>query len=224
MLLITQIILSTIYNSSLWGKTMNNNKQFQTIKLPKPETDGDISLETTLQNRRSVRNFSSTPVPLSSISQLLWAAQGITHPRGFKTAPSAGALYPLDIYVFTGNVRGLNQGIYQYRPIDHSIILVSEGDYRGELCNAALRQQSVNHAPAVFVITGISERITGKYGERGIRYMFIEAGHAAQNLCLQAVASELGSVVIGAFSDDRVSKIVQTDGMPIYIIPVGKSN
>ena len=195
------------------------------IRLPEPDRSGSAPLETTLQKRRSVRFFQNAPLSLQAVSQLLWAAQGITDQRGFRTAPSAGALYPLEIYVVAGDVTGLKKGIYLYKPAEHALILNLEGDYLQVLSRAALRQDVVSLAPAVFVIAGIQKRTTGKYGERGIRYMHMESGHAAQNMSLQAVALDLGSVTIGAFSDHEVAGILKMDTSvtPLYIIPVGKT-
>ncbi len=195
------------------------------IRLPEPDRNGSASLETTLQKRRSVRFFQNAPLSLQSVSQLLWAAQGITDQHGFRTAPSAGALYPLEIYVVTGDVTGLKKGIYLYKPAEHALIFTLEGDYLQMLSRAALRQDVVRLAPAVFVIAGIQKRTTGKYGERGIRYMHMESGHAAQNMSLQAVALDLGSVTIGAFSDQEVAGLLKMDRSvtPLYIIPVGKT-
>lgn len=194
------------------------------IKLAKPITEGTVSLEATLAHRRSTRTFKKTPVDLVSVSQLLWAAQGITNRRGLKTAPSAGALYPLEVYVVAGNVMGLEPGIYHYHSQPHELRQVATGDQRQALFSAALSQKAIIKAPVVFVITAVPSRTTGKYGERGIRYVYMEAGHAAQNLWLQAVALDLGSVVIGAFSDLQVGIILELAGneTPLYIMPVGK--
>ncbi len=194
------------------------------IKLLKPEYDSDTSIEEALLKRRSVRRYKDKPLTLTEISQLLWAAQGITDPRGLRAAPSAGALYPLEIYVVAGNVNGLPDGIYNYKPRKHELARVVKGDKRIELCNAALGQPSVRNAAVVIVFSAVYERTTVKYGERGIRYVHIEAGHAAQNLFLQAVPLNLGAVVIGAFYDDEVKKVMKmTDReQPLYIMPVGR--
>jgi SagB-type dehydrogenase family enzyme len=178
-----------------------------------------------LLGRRSVRSYRDEPLSLAQIGQLLWAAQGITDPaRGYRTAPSAGALYPLEVYLVAGIVDGLPAGVYRYDSGAHSLTPVKNGDQRIALYEAALRQSAVRDAPAVLVIGGVYERTTGKYGERGLRYVYLEAGHAAQNVLLQAVALGLGAVVIGAFDDDGVR---QAAGMsaaeqPLYVVPVGK--
>lgn len=205
---------------------MQNQVQSRVIELPTPQLDGQISLEAVLQRRRSIRSFQERPVSLASVSQLLWAAQGVTHRSGLRTAPSAGALYPLEIYVVAGNVEGLAAGIYHYRPRKHVLVKITAGDHRQALCRDALGQQAIASAPLSFVIAGIPGRTTGKYGDRGVRYMFMEGGHAAQNLCLQAVALELGSVVIGAFSEQKVGNRLQLgmEGGPFSIIPVGRED
>jgi SagB-type dehydrogenase family enzyme len=197
----------------------------EVIKLPAPDRDGSVPLETTLQNRRSVRFFQEAPLSLPAVSQLLWAAQGITDLRGFRTAPSAGALYPLEIYIVAHDVSGLKKGIYLYKPADHTLMYTVKGNYLQALSRAALGQDAINHAPAIFVIGGIQQRTTGKYGERGVHYMFMESGHAAQNICLQAVALDLGAVTIGAFTDHQVAGILKMgkNTRPLYIIPVGKA-
>lgn len=205
---------------TLWGQV---HGEIEVIKLPIPSKDGSVSVEAALQKRRSVRFFKDMPLSLQSVSQLLWAAQGITNRRGFRTAPSAGALYPLEVYLFAGNVDGLDGGIYHYRPGEHSLLLITEGDFRETLCQAALWQDAICQAPTVFLIAGVPERTTGKYGERGIRYIHMEAGHTAQNILLQAVSLNLGGVAIGAFSDHEVSKLLKMDKgrIPLYIVPVG---
>lgn len=190
------------------------------IALPAPRTDGETSVEAALLGRRSVRSYRDEPLALADVAQLLWAAQGVTEPtRGLRTAPSAGALYPLDVYVVAAKVEGLAAGVYRYHPGTHSLTPVKDGDQRDALEEATARQ-----APAVLVISAVYERTTVKYGERGIRYVHMEAGHAAENALLQAVALGLGAVVMGAIDDDAVR---QATGMspaeqPLYVVPVGK--
>lgn len=216
------LLMNGYFNTSMGERMMGGIK---VIKLPEPDRAGSVPLEATLQKRRSVRYFQNIPLSLESAAQLLWAAQGISDRRGLRTAPSAGALYPLEIYLVTGNVDGLEKGIYHYKPADHSLTFTSEGDYLRMLSRAALRQDAIHHAPAVFVIAGKQERTTVKYGERGVHYMYMESGHAAQNICLQAVALGLDSVTIGAFADREVAEILKIgkDTEPLYIIPVGKA-
>lgn len=188
------------------------------VKLPPPRSRSEISLEETLAKRRSIRSFSSAKLDWDKIGQLLWAVQGITEKgSGLRTAPSAGALYPLEMYVV------METGVYHYQPRDHQLQRTLESNVRNELCRAALGQECVQEAPVVFVIAGVLERTARKYGERAQRYMHIEAGHVAQNLLLQATALGLGAVPVGAFRDEQVEKLLKLfDGeKALYLIPVG---
>lgn len=196
----------------------------QTISLPEPRLTGDVSLEECLLNRRSVREYTEEPVTLPELSQLLWAAQGITNEYGHRTAPSAGGLYPLEVYVVAGDVDGLEPGIYRYLTEEHGLVLITAGDKRAELAVASLDQEWVKQGALDFVITGIWQRTTDKYGDRGTRYVYLEAGHAAQNICLQAAALELGTVTIGAFHDDQIRELLDLpEGEdPLYVMPVGR--
>ena len=193
------------------------------IKLPSPNYE-NLSVEKALLARRSIRDYKIDPLMFNELSQLLWAAQGITHNRGFRTAPSAGALYPLEVYIVAGNVDSLEPGIYKYKPHGHEIIKIVDGDKRNELCKAALGQSCVRRAPAVIVLTAVYKRVTSKYGERGVRYTHMEVGHASQNICLQAGSLNLGTVVVGAFNDNSVKNILNTQDNeePLCIMPVGK--
>lgn len=195
-----------------------------TLVLPAPRLVGRQSLESALDTRRSIRDYSGTPLSLEEVSQLLWAAQGVTEPEGGRTAPSAGALYPLEVYFVAGNVSSLDAGVYHYRPQDHTISVQSEGDMRARLARAALRQECVRDAAAVLVFTAVYARTKGKYGERGTRYVHIEVGHAAQNVCLQATTLGLGSVTVGAFDDDAVRKTLRLPSAErvLYLVAVGK--
>lgn len=193
----------------------------QPIVLPTPRAKGKLTLEEALTKRRSVREFRDVPLTLEELGQLLWAAQGITHPSGYRTAPSAGALYPLEMYVIT------QDGTYHYDAVGHRLSLHQKGDLRPALHSAALQQEPVLKAPAVFVITAVYERTEQKYGqERSPRYVHLEAGHAAQNLLLQAVALDLGAVPIGAFNDNKVKEalLLPDSQQPLYLIPVGHPN
>ena len=188
------------------------------IPLPPPNLDGPLSLERAISQRRSVRAFQDTPLTEAELGQLLWAAQGITHPRGFRTAPSAGALYPLELYVVTA------EGIHHYTARDHTLRTVSHQPAQSALHEAALGQDAVRTAPAVIVITAVYERTAQKYGDqRSPRYVHMEAGHAAQNLLLEAVALNLGAVPVGAFHDEEVQAALAlpSDHEPLYLIPVG---
>jgi SagB-type dehydrogenase family enzyme len=190
------------------------------IDLPKPKIEGLTSLEETLNNRRSVRNYKGGPLGLEQISQLLWAASGKNLHR--RTAPSAGATYPLEIYLIVGEVEGLEPGIYHYSFSGHSLEVVKEQDVRNRLSAAALEQGMITRAPTSIVIAADYGRTTRRYGQRGIRYVHMEVGHVGQNISLQANALSLGTVMIGAFDDHQVREILGIAEEPLYIIPVGK--
>jgi SagB-type dehydrogenase family enzyme len=193
-------------------------KSADQISLPRPVRAGRITLEEALARRRSVREFAPKPLSEQQLGQLLWAAQGVTHGDGLRTAPSAGALYPLEIYAATAS------GLFHYDPRKHQMKRVLPRDVRPELRLAALEQDQVRDAGAVFVVTAVFERIARKYGAaRTPRYVHIEVGHAAQNLLLQAVALDLAAVPVGAFRDAEVQKALNLpkDHEPLYLIPVG---
>jgi SagB-type dehydrogenase family enzyme len=193
------------------------------IVLPVPSHDSDTSIEEALWGRRSTRNFSGEAITLEQLGQLLWAGQGITDPSGKRTAPSAGALYPLKLYVIIGNVEGVTAGTFVYDPATHTLKRIADTDQRQALSQAALGQTSVKQGAIDIVITGVYEIITSKYGERGVRFTHLEAGHAAENICLQAVGLKLGTVTVGAFDDASVQKVLglSEDEVPLYIIPAG---
>ncbi len=195
-----------------------------TVKLPPPRLDGTMAVERALLMRRSVRSYRDEPLTLAEAGQLLWAAQGITSPRGLRTAPSAGALYPLELYLVAGRVDGIAPGIYRYRPSGHSLERVVSGDRRDELCRAALGQSPPEDAPASLVFTAVYGRTTRKYGERGLRYVYMDHGHAAENVYLQAVSLGLGTVLIGAFDDAAVRRVMSLPAgeEPLSVMPVGK--
>ncbi len=197
------------------------------IKLPEPSKKGAVSVEEAISLRRSIRDYSDEPLSLLELSQLLWAAQGITDEKHkFRAAPSAGATYPLELYVLVkeGGVKGLKPGIYHYNPYNHSISIFKSGDYSFNLYKAALSQTWVLEAPINIVICAVYERTTGRYGERGVRYVHMEAGHVGENIYLQATALNLGTVAIGAFYDEEVHRVIGAprDQKPIYIYPVGR--
>jgi SagB-type dehydrogenase family enzyme len=206
-------------------QTLPSAEKENVIMLPAPQYDSKVSIEQCLLHRRSFRSYIWKELTLQEVSQLLWSAQGITSDRGFRTAPSAGALYPLEVYLVAGNVQNLIPGVYRYRPINHDIVKVLDGDKRDALAEAALMQSWVKEGAIALVFTAIYSRTTEKYGDRGIRYVHIELGHAAQNLCLQATAMELGAGTVGAFRDQQVSDLLNLPGdeQPLYIIPIGKT-
>jgi SagB-type dehydrogenase family enzyme len=193
--------------------------------LPEPRLKSAVSLEETLLQRRSAREYADEALTLEEISQLLWAAQGVTAEWGGRTAPSAGALYPLETYLVVGNVENLAPGVYKYKPERHELVKVKDDDVREELAKASLGQSWVKEGAIDIVIAAVYERTTRKYGDRGVRYVHMEAGHAAQNICLQATALDLGIVTVGAFHDEQVKNILgmARDETPLYVIPVGRS-
>ena len=194
------------------------------IKLSNPELTGNQSVEMLLQQRRSVRSYQKLALNLAEVGQLLWSAQGLSDTQGLRTAPSAGALYPLKLFIVVGDVNELLPGIYQYNPEDHSLLKTANGDLRKLLQKAAFNQSCIGDAAIIFVFTAIYQRTTGKYGERGVRYVHMEVGHAGQNLFLQAEALHLGTVVVGAFDDDEVREVLNLDSyiQPLSLMPVGK--
>ena len=185
-----------------------------------------MSIEEILNCRRTVRAFNPTPLRLDQLSQLLWATYGVTDPRReVKTAPSAGALYPLDIYLAVGErgVEGLEGGVYHYVPPCHALEAMGSGDRRKEVARASLEQVWMAEAPIMVIITAEYKRTTGKYRERGIRYVHMEVGHAGENLFLQSVALGLGAGIVGAFDDDAVAEALEipTGHEPLLIVPIG---
>lgn len=206
------------------GGNSNPTLPADAIRLPEPRFESDVPVETALRDRRSVRVYAEVPLTLADIGQVLWAAQGVTDERGYRTTPSAGALYPLEVYVVAGDVTDLAPGVYHYHPEEHLLTRINGTDRRIDLEAAAIDQAFVGDAPATLVIAAIPERMTAKYGDRGIRYVDMEAGHAAENIYLQATASSLGTVAIGAFDDDRVREILMlpANTTPLYLMPVGK--
>jgi len=188
------------------------------MQLPAPITKGTVSVEEALSTRRSRRRFHDGELTSEQISQLLWSAQG-AGVRGLRHAPSAGATYPLELYVATAH------GVFHYEPMLHQIEVAISGDCRPQLRKACLNQSWVDHAPAVFIIAAVYERTAMVYGPRAERYVHMEAGHAAQNIHLQAVALGLGSVPVGAFRDKEVKQALSlpADHEPLYVIPVGYS-
>ncbi|MCK5215854.1 MAG: SagB/ThcOx family dehydrogenase [Candidatus Omnitrophica bacterium] len=194
--------------------------QTDQIRLPQPRLKGILSLEEAILKRRSQRTFLEKKVTFEQISQLLWAAQGITGKRDnidLRAAPSAGALYPVELYVLT------REGLFHYVPKGHYLEVVHKEDARAALSAAALRQEVIKFAPMTVVISAVYPRVTVKYGQRGEMYTHMEAGHIAQNVHLQAVSLGLSSVPMGAFEEEKVKKLLSLpeDQEPLYMIPVG---
>ena len=194
--------------------------------LPAPEVNSAVSLEEAFVARRTVRSFRGDPLTERQLAQLLWAANGINPKReGRRTVPSAGALFPLDLYVVVGDpgVREGAAGVYHYDAWSHALRMLQPGDKRKGLAQSCVGQMWVARAPVVIVIAGEYERTTRKYGERGIRYVHMEAGHAAQNLLLQTRTVGLSAGIVGAFYDDTVSQVLglPSTHRPLLVLPVG---
>ena len=196
----------------------------ENAQLPTPLTVGGMSLTQALLQRRSVRAYGSGSLSLAHLGQLLWAAQGITSDDRLRSAPSAGALYPLEIHIASGTVEGLISGVYHYTPYQHRLVALHAGDVRAALAAAALNQSWIQDAAMVLVCSAIYDRTTDKYGHRGVRYVHMEVGHVAQNVLLQATALGLHSVIVGAFDDDAVHTTLATpdDCAPLCLIPIGR--
>lgn len=207
-----------------------------TIQLPSPDLDGRVSVEKTLATRRSVRDFENEPMSLAALAQLCWAAQGVTRKEdvppgwswgnwqgGRRTAPSAGAMYPLELYVIAGSVEGLDPGVYKYKPLSHELLHVTAGDKRSQMVTRGPGQKWMAEAPCLFVVAGTS-RLDARFGERAARYLHFEVGHVVENICLQSVALEFGSTVVGSFVEDTVKQVLgmPADQTPLAIVPVGK--
>ena len=204
---------------------MRQKEETPTISLPAPRLKGEMSLEEAILKRRSRRDFGDSPLTLGEVSQILWAGQGITDAAGLRAAPSAGALYPLDLYLVVGKqgVEGLGEGVYHYLSQSHSLEPARQGDVRQTVARLSLEQMFVAEAPLSLLITGEYERTTKKYGERGMRYVHMEAGHVAQNVYIQAEALGLGTVTMGAFQDEKISEALNLPPSYrlLYLMPIG---
>ncbi|MBS7654355.1 MAG: SagB/ThcOx family dehydrogenase [Candidatus Bathyarchaeia archaeon] len=234
LLLVLSIILYVIYITLPVKRPLINDTFFVSenkVFLPLPQKVSNLTVEEAILSRRSIRDYTDDPVSIGGLAMILWSAYGITDPeRGFRASPSAGATYPLEIYIVVGE-KGvaikdgfLEAGVYKYEPHSHSLLLVKKGDYRSELMKSALGQEWVGEAPLTIIICAVFERTTKIYGERGqIRYVPMEAGHAGQNIYLMATALNYGAVVVGAFYDDSVATVVgvKPEEKPLYIIPLG---
>ena len=187
-----------------------------TVRLPHPRTSGGMPLAEALERRQSLRAFTRRTLTWDQIGQLLWAAQGITHDGGKRTAPSAGATYPLELYVATAD------GLFRYEPDRHELVVLQARDVRQDVRRASGGQDAAA-APALFIVTGVPARTSPRYGTRATRYVQMEAGHAVQNLLLQAAALGLGAVPIGAFSDADLHRVLAASPgeVPLYIVPIG---
>lgn len=197
----------------------------EAIKLPDPVYQGRLSVEDALKKRRTMRHFAHRGLDLAQVSQLLWGTDGISDPRGLRTAPSAGATYPLEFYLVVGErgVTGLAPGLYYYRPDSHTLQISLEGDLRAAVARACLHQTWMAEAPIILVFAAEYRRCMARYGERGIRYTHMEVGHAGQNLFLQAEALGLACGIVGAFQDRTLQEILRLPSPhePLLVMPVG---
>jgi SagB-type dehydrogenase family enzyme len=217
--------------TAIWPRERSKPKELAAnspIKLPPPRLRGEMSVEEAILKRRSRREYLDKPLKLEDLAQLLWSAQGITDPSqwvGLRSSPSAGGLYPLELYavVRKGGVEGLEAGAYHYLPHEHAVRIVVKGDISRELMSACINQEWVGKAPVNFVFTAIYERSSVKYGSRAWQYIYQESGHAAQNIYLQATAMGLGGTVIGAFIESVIQELLSlpADEIPVYVMPVG---
>jgi SagB-type dehydrogenase family enzyme len=194
------------------------------LSLPAPSLAGGLSLEQSLQRRRSRRGFRAEPLMLAEVAQLLWAAQGRTDDAGHRTAPSAGALYPLELTLVAGRIDGLAPALYRYLPDDHALRRTGDGDRRAEVAACTRGQAWVAEAPALLVIAAAPQRTRQRYGARGDRFVALEAGGAAQNLALQAAARGWATVLVGAFDEPRLRDAAGLDlaHEPLVLMPIGR--
>jgi SagB-type dehydrogenase family enzyme len=204
-----------------------------TYALPAPNLSGELSVEEAISHRRSHRSYIPDAITAEALSQVLWAAYGITQPLpqypqirgGLHTPPSAGATYPLEIYALVGNVKEIKAGVYRYVPQENKIVRVIDHDIRKELSEAALNQEMISVAPVCLFYSAVFSRTTKKYGDRGReRYVCMDLGHSAENVYLQAEALKLGTCAIGAFDDALVKAVMQLpeEEEPLYIMPIGR--
>jgi len=237
------IIALLLYSSGLCygkdGKKMHdaNEQDSLVIALPSPDKKGSVSLEKALLKRQSARVFENETFFIKELSQLLWAAQGITRRfgdstisrknqklGGFRTAPSAGALYPLELYVAVRSITDVEQGLYKYNPFNHTLQKVLSGDKSNELADAALKQRCVREAAAIIIICGVYSRTAIKYGTRGEQYVHMECGAVCQNIYLQATVLGLGTVLVGAFQNTTIHSILNlpVQESPLALMPIGR--
>lgn len=218
-------VTGSIFCQEKGGKTDMNKTVTDLIQLPSPEFKSTTSLEEAILKRRSIRDYTKEPLSIKEVSQILWSAQGITdEASGLRSAPSAGATFPLEVYLVVSNVKDLKAGLYKYNPFNNTLKLLAEGDKRFDIANAALKQGSIEKSAAIVILTAVYERTSVRYGNRTERYVNMEIGHAGQNIYLQAVSLGLGTVMIGAFNDEALKKVLSlpVNEFPLAIYPIGK--
>jgi SagB-type dehydrogenase family enzyme len=207
--------------------SFNNIQAMDIIKLPEPKDKKVVYLDELLNKRYSIRTFKQKPISIDDLSYILWCSYGFKKDGG-RVVPSAGALYPLDIYIIAGSIEGernmgIIPGIYHYLPDKHQIELIKKGDIRKDVANASLSQMWMASAPCMIAITCEYKRITSKYRDRGIRYAHMEAGNVSQNIFLATFNTGLGCGIVGAFNDDLVKTVMGINRMrePLLIMPIG---
>ena len=197
----------------------------EAVKLPPPVYQGAVSVAEALKARRTVRRFASRPLALAQVGQIMWAADGLSDPRGRRTAPSAGATYPLELYLVVGEqgVTGLAPGVYRYLVSEHALSPTVKGDLRAPVARASLHQSWMAEAPVMVVMAAEYRRCTARYGERGVMYTHMESGHVGQNVFLMAETLGLGAGIVGAFEDQGLAQALKLpqDQVPLLVMPVG---
>lgn len=226
-LIILIILIAVTILYLIWPKSYGSEQRVVTgtFNLPEPQLTGNMSVEQAIHDRRSVRRYSNEPLTLQDVSQILWAAQGITdQSTKFRTAPSGGHTYPLEVYILIGKegVKGLNEGVYHYNPFNNTLEQILGNDLRSEL---SAENEWVKGAPVSIIITGNYQKMIDKYKDEKLstRFVDMEAGHAGQNIYLQVEARNLATVALGSFNDDQVHKILKipANEKTLYIYPVG---
>jgi SagB-type dehydrogenase family enzyme len=219
------IIISSLLIYSNMNTVAQSNKPKFEIKLPNPSRTGKMSLEEALAKRRTMRTYLDSAITKQNLAQLLWAAMGATSPQGKRTAPSAGATYPLDLYIVVGNVKDVPQGIYTWSNSSNNLLCQQNGDFRKNIADACHSQEFIIKAPINVIYVANWNRIKPRYEDRSEKYCDQEAGHSAQNLLLEAVTMNCGGCPIGAFDEKSISNILKLDSInqkPMYIITIGR--
>ena len=197
-------------------ETYKNYPSNRTVQLPKVLPEATMDFAEVLRRRKSIRTFSNKPVNKVDLAYLLWASTGIQrieHGYAFRTAPSAGALYPIETYIAANNVEDIERGIYHYNIKNHLLEEIKIGDFGGAIAHAALDQEMCADASAIFIWTAVFGRSKWKYSQRAYRYIYLDAGHVAENLALASASINCGSCQVGAFFDDEVNSVVNVDGI-----------
>jgi SagB-type dehydrogenase family enzyme len=229
-IIILIVLLGVTFIYLIWPETEETKPReiISIVSLPKAEMNTSVSVEVAIQNRRSIRHYTGDPLALQDVSQLMWAAQGITDPQTkFRTVPSGGHTYPLEVYILAGKggVTGLNEGVYHYNPFNNTLEQILATDVRSELSQAANGQQWVKEAPVNIIITGNYQKMINKYKDEELstRFVDMEAGHAGQNIYLEVEARNLATVALGSFNDDLVHQVLNLpeNEKTLYIYPVG---